>query len=211
MYPQKQHFLPALLLTMVGLLLFFYQGIGQQNFAGGKTWSLGQSLQVSDFTLLADSVSGKKISKGNLAITRTGVAYAIKKTRSNNKQVEISIVATMHPKNSFLKESVLQLREEAIAYLLHHEQGHFDISEIYAREGAKLLRTTRLFKDYRQQVYSLMQSLFKQAEAWQTLYDEETRNGQDANQQRNWNEKIKDRLKSLEAYQTKKFVRRIKE
>lgn len=181
----------------------------QENSPGAIIWKKDRRLSITDFTRVADSASGDKISKGNLAITRTGVTYSLKKLPGHANRIEIKVFATMHPQHSFLKASALRLPESDIRYLLNHEQGHVDISEIYAREGARLLLNTSISSNYQQQVYALMQALFKQAGAWQALYDEKTRNGRDADQQKLWDQQIGDRLKSLEAYQNKTIHKQV--
>ena len=93
-------------------------------------------------------------------------------------------------KNTYLIESVL-----------HHEQLHFDICEVYGRKFYKLvlalesqnnLSVKRLEKEF--------DSLQIEYEAYQTLYDKETDHSTNGEMQRFWNQKISDELAELKAY-----------
>lgn len=114
----------------------------------------------------------------------------------------------MHKTNSFIRASVLDAPASSINYLLNHEQKHFDISEIYAREAVKLLITKRFSKNHVKEIGALMQGLFKQSEAMQDLYDKETSNGSNAAIQKEWDSRIQIHLNSLENYKRKVLIRK---
>ena len=188
-----------------GLLLVFIQfvlcnGFAQQAKPATILWSKGRALAIADFTIIANN--DYSIIKGNnLAITRTGITYSIKAPRSHRGTIEIHVYATMYPSNSYLREKVLNDTPENRNYLLQHEQKHFDISEIYAREAVKCLKGLTLTERFNTEISDLMKNIFKEAEAFQDLYDKETNNGRSAPMQKQWDQKIAERLMELKGFE----------
>lgn len=115
----------------------------------------------------------------------------------------------MHKPNSFIRERVLDAPVGSINYLMNHEQKHFDISEIYAREAVKAIRGKRFTKNYTREINDLMKGLFKQSEDLHDLYDNETGNGTNASAQSEWNNRIQRRLNGLDAYKNKTIAMRV--
>lgn len=85
--------------------------------------------------------------------------------------------------------------------LLRHEQGHFDLLEIFRRRlerelfsllGRKATASTR--EGAEQRLTAVLEEVYKRVwqahEACQTQYDQETRNGQDRLKQEQWNNLI---------------------
>ena len=188
------------------ILVFTVTSFSQKVERGIIYWNEQQHLLIDDFTIVADSSS--KIKGNNLAITRTGITYSIT-SKPQTKTFDIKIYATMHKTNSFIRASVLDAPASSINYLLNHEQKHFDISEIYAREAVKLLITKRFSKNHVKEIGALMQGLFKQSEAMQDLYDKETSNGSNAAIQKEWDSRIQIHLNSLENYKRKVLIRNL--
>jgi hypothetical protein len=85
-------------------------------------------------------------------------------------------------------------------YILSHEQGHFDIAEIFARKLNKAFKnyspTTTMKKDINRIYTDLMQQL----QDMQAQYDRETNFSINKPQQEEWLKKIKDELSGSEAY-----------
>ncbi len=98
--------------------------------------------------------------------------------------------------------------------LLRHEQGHFDITEIFARKKAKQLvgesesatagggtpaendkealeKTTEKIE---QKVMEICVAIFEEENDMQEAYDKQTKHGTDDNQQKKWDGKIKKML-----------------
>jgi len=86
-------------------------------------------------------------------------------------------------------------------YILAHEQGHFDITEIYARKLQQQLKGYRLNKDrVSKDVSAIYQQVMKEQNDTQNRYDTETDNSIKKGPQERWLEKIKDDLERLKAY-----------
>jgi hypothetical protein len=87
-------------------------------------------------------------------------------------------------------------------YILSHEQGHFDITEIYAR------RLFKAFKDYpatpsadiKKDINKIYVDIMHQLQARQADYDKETSSSLNKPEQEEWLKKISEELKQSEAF-----------
>jgi hypothetical protein len=86
-------------------------------------------------------------------------------------------------------------------YILSHEQGHFDIAEIYARKLNKVLKGYTFNKStVAKDVPAMYQKIMDQETALQNQYDSETNFSRDKEQQAAWLEKIQHELEKLKEY-----------
>lgn len=145
------------------------------------------------------------------ALTRTGITYYLTTDKVNGRPVSIRITveATVHKQNTFIKERVLDYNASVKQRLLIHEQKHFDISEIFARRAVRELQALKLSANYRKEIADFVQAKFKAAESYQRLYDQDTQHGEDFAAQEEWNDKIADQLEALEAYKRKTVVKKL--
>ena len=85
--------------------------------------------------------------------------------------------------------------------VLVHEQGHFDISEIFAR---KLRKAFKEYKFNAKTVQADLKEIFTRINSerrlYNELYDIETNSSQNYTMQVQWNKKIADELNTLKAY-----------
>ena len=86
-------------------------------------------------------------------------------------------------------------------YILAHEQGHFDITEIYARKLHKELLDYKFNrKTFRQDVNVIYDRVVKEKENLQFAYDGLTDHSRNKTVQKEWLEKIQELLLETEAY-----------
>jgi hypothetical protein len=86
-------------------------------------------------------------------------------------------------------------------YILSHEQGHFDITEIFARKLAKAIDEYEFHsKTFRADLDSIYQRVMKNKEDFQQRYDQETDYSRDKKLQAEWLEKIAKELEGLEEW-----------
>jgi regulator of sigma D len=85
-------------------------------------------------------------------------------------------------------------------YILSHEQGHFDIAEIFARKLNKAFKEYTPASNIKKDINKIYSDLMHQLQAMQAQYDKETNFSINKPQQEEWLKKIKDQLKELEAY-----------
>lgn len=86
-------------------------------------------------------------------------------------------------------------------YILAHEQGHFDISEIHARKLYKFLRAYKFnLRTVSTDVSKIYDTVMKEHHAFQNQYDLETNYSRDPGQQNAWKNKIDSILRDLQEY-----------
>ena len=86
-------------------------------------------------------------------------------------------------------------------YILAHEQGHFDIAEIYARKLNKMIKAYRFNASTAQKdVPALYQKIMNELAAMQNQYDSDTDFSRDKEQQAAWSEKINRELYKLNEF-----------
>ncbi len=93
-------------------------------------------------------------------------------------------------KSSWMKLNMIR-NQDVINELLSHEQGHYDIWEIFAIDLKGSL-TSRCFNrmSYKQEVDSIYRSLNKKYDSLQKRYDRETQNMFNKDMQATWKKKI---------------------
>jgi Bacterial protein of unknown function (DUF922) len=86
-------------------------------------------------------------------------------------------------------------------HILGHEQGHFDIAEVFARKLYKTLSEYKFNKrTYQKDMAKIYNTLNKEKEAAQNKYDDETDFSRNKTAQAEWLIKIKNMLKEMEAF-----------
>jgi hypothetical protein len=87
--------------------------------------------------------------------------------------------------------------------LLMHEQGHFDIAELFARKLRKVFAEYKFnYRTIGKDIENLFRFNKQERIKMDTLYDKETDLSRNGKQQLLWNKKIKDELDNLKNYAT---------
>jgi hypothetical protein len=124
------------------------------------------------------------------AITSTalGVEYHLK-----NNTLTYTITCRFSKTNSWGRHKT--------DYILQHEQGHFDITELFARKLAKELKEYKFDpRKYQDDVSKIYKKLMDEKEEYQNKYDKETDFSRNKEQQVEWLEKVKDELDELDEF-----------
>lgn len=86
-------------------------------------------------------------------------------------------------------------------YILSHEQGHFDITEIFARKLNKRLTEYKFDQaNYKTDLQKIYQDILDEKEKFQNEYDEETDFSRNKEKQAEWLRKIEKMLDELKEY-----------
>jgi len=86
-------------------------------------------------------------------------------------------------------------------YILSHEQGHFDIAEIFARKLNKQMSEYRFNKKtYQQDLNKIYQDILDEKEILQNQYDNETDYSRNKEKQAEWLKKIEKMLEELKIF-----------
>lgn len=87
------------------------------------------------------------------------------------------------------------------AYILRHEQGHFDIAEVFARKlHKKMSEYSFNKKTYQKDLKKIYQDILDEKEELQNSYDRETNHSINKEKQEEWNRKIEKLLNEFKAY-----------
>lgn len=147
-------------------------------------WSADRKLAWKDYLAKPDP------SNGAAAITSTYIGI-------QNSYTDKSFSYTIS--SGFIKnKSWVRVQDD---HVLKHEQGHFDITEIYARKLFKALREYRFNRNtVEKDVDKIYDDVLKEKDEMQRQYDRETDFSRDKEKQREWLKKIDVMLNELKVY-----------
>lgn len=171
-------------------IFYFYILIFCGNFTDDEKvfWHERNEITWDDFTEI------DKLSNNKEAIINWGIACEALFYESDNLVCEIKTFVNVD--NTFVLKDYPKTNN-----LLLHEQGHFDIGEIYARKIRKALAGKKFKKEKLNRDFKRITDLFlKECENYQDLYDVETNHSKDTVIQKLWNVKIAKELKQLEKF-----------
>jgi hypothetical protein len=108
--------------------------------------------------------------------------------------LDIRVAAEFYPNSSWVK-----IPRKSIE-LLHHEQGHFDLTELYARKMRKAIRDSKLGCEAEAAGKKILAQLDREWEKAEKQYDAATSDGTDPVQQKEASEKIAQELAELSRF-----------
>jgi hypothetical protein len=133
-------------------------------------WSSYRRLNWNDFR----SVPKRNTDAVASTSTSLGIAYQVKNS-----------LLTYQVTCNFSKTKSWGLVKTA--YILAHEQGHFDITEIYARKLHQALQSYNFNKrNYKQDVNQAYKKIVTEKEAFQEIYDKQTDHSRNKKEQAAW-------------------------
>ena len=149
-------------------------------------WQPGRKLKWSDFK--AKEGTGDFAAQSNCAF-----AQDIDPVFENNSgTIYITVRA------AFLKQGSWVKKGQTTAYILNHEQMHFNIAELHVRKLRKTISEANLsLKNYEDVITKMYNSAWDDYNAMQSLYDLETRHGTVEKAQEEWNKRIEKGLAAL--------------
>lgn len=157
----------------------------QDNTDNYLTWNSKRKLTWKDFKAAVPAVT-----RGASASTATQLHFSYS-VRAGNITYDLN--SFFNPEKSWVKDKT--------DLILGHEQGHFDIAEIYIRKLYKALQEyTFDKKTYKKDLQDIYRQVAKDKDVFQNEYDAETNHSINVAKQKEWEEKIKGILKELEPY-----------
>lgn len=161
------------------------------------SWSKERKLTWADY-------KGKP--KKRFAAASTVYSLGRKVITESNGTTAAQINAYFYCEDSWKKDDWIS---ESV---LRHEQGHFDIVEMFARKFRKKLSEMVFFsaKEAEEKVESLYQEINKEMDVFQDKYDDETNGSMDAEGQRRWSSTIDKEILSLEKFENPVVTLKIK-
>jgi hypothetical protein len=149
------------------------------------SWSANRKLTWKDF-------KGKPYNlKTELAITDYSISYTIHLV---DQVLRIVVKNCFSPNTSWAGDTIRKV-------LLVHEQGHFDLAEIYARKMRQVLRDVKFkFDSVSLQFNKIYTSYYDQLNKEQDAYDIVTEYSENILEQKKFSMRIDSTLKLLDAY-----------
>ena len=147
-----------------------------------------------DTKLSWDDFKGEPVESGAIAaITSSGFGFNLGfRNVGGVASMTINVYCDFSKNKSWVKPA------RKSDYILSHEQHHFDISYISARQFIKKLKTAEFTTtNYRPVIERVYTDCAKEMEVLQNQYDSETLNGQLQDKQQEWERKIDQKLLSL--------------
>lgn len=158
------------------LLQADFSGSGTPSNTDTIEWNPYYRLQLDDFQGTPEKNSG------HAAITATSLNYYFV---YHGNSVSISTIAVFYKKESWLNKEMV----DDYNYVLKHEQGHFDIAEVYARR-LQVALNNYIATNAKGDMQNIYDEIVTEQKAMQQRYDKETRNSTNARKQREWNKRI---------------------
>ncbi len=158
-----------------------------------RTWNATYKLSWSDFKAKPDYNSDA------VAVTASGITFGYSLKRINKKVVdfETKVEAYFYPQHSWCK---LDLADD---HILSHEQLHFDITELHARNFRKLLTKVKANQNTAKTLQTLHQRVETDLAAMQNKYDTESNYSIHKEEQAAWQAFVTAELLKLKAYKSK--------
>ncbi len=129
------------------------------------------------------------------AVTVSSLSYTTLQT--GPLHASVNITARFHPEESWTRYPHLKNEKEA----LKHEEGHLDITEIYARRIRKMVAKARFkSENYKDDLRELFREMAQKHKDEQIKYDKETNHSINKEVQVRWNAWIQKELNDLSAY-----------
>jgi len=148
------------------------------------TWSASRKLKWSDYKASPNPDSDAAAS----TTTYLSIEYAI---RPNSFSFRIRSLFAMNESWGRHKD----------AYILSHEQGHFDIAEIFARKLNKRMSEYKFNpRSYQRDLKRIYEQVTRETEDLQNLYDKETNHSINKAKQAEWLLRIEAMLEEWEAW-----------
>lgn len=148
-------------------------------------WSEARVLKWSDFRGMPKRLSP------NEALTDSGMSIDLKCDGTTSKAV---VTCYFNPHNSWTKD-------KQSAYLLKHEQIHFDITELFVRKlRAQLANLGNDCEALSKHIDEYYKRNYKEFVAYQDRYDQESEHSLNKEKQAYWEQKIARELAELSSY-----------
>ena len=155
------------------------------------TWKKNRKLSWADF----QGPIPHDIDENTAAATYCGIGFETNTISTRNTDLKIKVYNTFYINNSWAKP------EEMNDDVLAHEQGHFDLCELYTRKLRERLSNVNVdvntLKPVLRSIYDKLQTEYK---ARQEAYEGETAHGVNIPQPRKWQQILERELSATEKW-----------
>jgi hypothetical protein len=164
--------------------------IGNNTNEETMTWNETRKLTWADFkanpNLLSDAA----------ALTASGITFGYSVKTSGKRIIDFttSVEAHFYPNKSWY------LKDKSDAYILKHEQLHFDITELYARKFRQQLTRLVVNQNLKDQLNRLHKTINEALNETQKRYDAQSNHSINSEMQQQWQSFIATELAALDQF-----------
>lgn len=170
--------------TITCVLLLGFLGRGQE-IEEGVPWSKEFRLTWSDFRGKVPPAAVPA------ATTASGISYTYTANLIHHEvHLDFEVNAYFYPNESWYKP------DQCDEVTLSHEQLHFDIAELFARQMRRKLEDTSFSDNVKEEIRKIYRETLEELRKFQELYDWETDFSRNRGKQIEWNEKIENLLEN---------------
>ncbi|WP_230080311.1 DUF922 domain-containing protein [Winogradskyella marina] len=162
------------------------------NEEASVTWNETTKLTWSDFKASPDLKSGA------VAVTASGITFGYSVKTSDERIVDFSTTVQAH----FYPNKSWYVKEKGNAYILAHEQLHFDITELYARKFRAQITKLTVNQNVKEQMKRLHATINEAVNETQKRYDEQTKHSMNREMQKQWEVTIQNELSKYEDFKS---------
>ncbi|MBX2907844.1 MAG: DUF922 domain-containing protein [Taibaiella sp.] len=178
-------------LSFLACWLSFNVKADERKFTDGKnnrfSWNEHRTLSWGDFKGPAETASGE-----SAAATCCSIGFKVNNSAAGTP--ELSVYNTFYMDRSWVKE------DAHMESILAHEQGHFDLCELYTRKLRLRFGSVDLTaQNAKEQLLNIYSELSNEYESCQQAYERETAHGTRAADQQRWQQIIARGLGEFEA------------
>lgn len=160
-----------------------------QNSEEKFPWSAEKPLSWEDFRAPADETHRYA------AATNSGVSYSWSlRSGMGSTDFKYEVLSSFYPDNSWVKP------DKKTAYLLAHEQLHFDISELHARKLRKALHEYTITKNVKQDLQKIYRTIEAERQQMQKKYDLESRHSLQKDAEEKWQKFVKQEMEKYKEF-----------
>lgn len=155
-----------------------------QEIEEGMLWNANRKLTWADF-------KGKIPPAANpAATTASGISYKYSANLIHHEvHLDFEVNAFFYPNESWYKPDVCD------DLILSHEQLHFDIAELFARQMREKLAKTSFSDNVKAEIREIYKNTLQELRKFQERYDWETNFSRNREKQLEWNKKIAQALR----------------
>lgn len=168
----------------------FYKAPDVHDMEKEISWQPERKLTWDDFK----GIVPHDANDNTAAVTFCGIGFETNKVTTTNK-AKVFVYNTFYTDQSWVRG------DEKMPEILAHEQGHFDLCEIYTRKlRSKIAAATLNVNNLRATLEHIYESVNNEYEARQQAYEDETHHGTLAAQQQKWLLTIAQELRETTSY-----------
>lgn len=173
---------------LIFCLLFLF--VGESPNEETMTWVESQKLSWADFK------ADPNLESDAVALTASGITFGYSVKTSGRRIIDFSTSVEAH----FYPNKSWYLKEKGDDRILMHEQLHFDITELYARQFRKQLMRLEVNQNVKVQMTRLHATINEALNETQKRYDKQSNHSINIEMQRQWENFIADELKKLDQF-----------